>query len=229
MLNLRKDLITVRDNPDKPNIFIEVRKKPSNLNIWDCMEAVYEPLIDELNELGSEFPVTLCYMPVEWCVEAQNYAVTLFGIPELYSSRYAIVFSSQDQKIITHVLSQLKLEDPFLRLVFTSPFVGCGFDSPCTVRTVHGKPTRKMVDLLQQVGRAGRLGQKSSSVVYFNANDIASNVEGMSDEMRDFCNTDGCYWLFILKQFGYDHRKSDVIGCECCSNCKPKCTCISCN
>ena len=142
-------------------------------------------------------------MPLEWAVHAQTYADSVFGEQlDLYTARYAIVFSSQNDEINKHVLSELKKKSPHLRLALTSPFLGYGFDSPCVTDVIHAKPTRSIVDFVQQIGRAGRLGQRSFSTLYYNSNDIASN-SGVSEAMREYCTTDECLWRFILKSFGF--------------------------
>ena len=52
-----------------------------------------------------------------------------------------------------------------------------GFDSPFVSKVIQAKHPRNMIDFVQQVGRAGRKGRKSYSVVYHNANDIAKTWE----------------------------------------------------
>lgn len=191
----------------------------------DCEENVFLPELEGVRDLQGEYPVTLCYMPLQWCSDAQAMAISMFGKPNLYSSRYAILFSSQDKVVTTHVIQELKKVNPFLRLVFCSSTVGMGFDSPSISRIVPARPPKTVSDFVQQIGRAGRMGQTSVSIVYFNSSDIARNVQGMSDEMRHFCQTEGCLREEMLKSFGFSHEITD---CKCCCNCLPNCECVIC-
>ena len=130
--------------------------KPSNIDIDRCAESVY---LNELKELACE-----------WCGDAQSRAsnMTKFGRPSLYSSLYAVIFSVQDKEFIAHVTAELKKEDPQFPLIFCSSALGMGFDSPSLTRVIHGKTPKNMPDLLQQVGRTGRVGQPSLSQIHYN-------------------------------------------------------------
>lgn len=218
----------IKESPDKPNIFLDRKLKPPNVDIIHSAEFVYVPELEELYKLGHAYPVTLCYMPLAWCCDAQSLAVDLFGEPCLDNTLYAIVFSTQDKAINSHVMQELKKQDPTLRLVFCSAVLGIGFDSPCITRIVHGKPTRTMIDFVQQLGRAGRLGQPSVSVTYYNANDIAVNVPNMTTDMQKFCTTAECLRLTMLSVFGYEQPTEKLDGCKCCINCSIECQCDTC-
>lgn len=204
-------------------------KNPSNKNIHECSEAVYLPLLHKLKGAGDSFPVTLCYMPLEWCSisNAQMEAIEIFGPPDLFTTNYAIFFSTQDQSIINHVLTELQKESPVIRLVFCSAAIGMGFDSPSITQIIHAKPPRTMIDFLQQIGRAGCQQQDSLSVVHFNANDIAPNV-CLGNSIREYCLTQDCLRLTLLCAFGFDKPVTKQPGCKCCMNCARRCKCGKC-
>ena len=229
-LGLKGHVKTFKMNPDKPNIFFEVCTKPSNIDIDLCAESVFLNELRDLARDGAQYPVTLCYMPIHWCADAQAHASNMskLGRPSLYTSRYAVIFSVQDKEVIAHVTAELKKDDPQFRLVFCSSALGMGFDSPSITRVIHGKPPRNMPDLLQQVGRAGRVGQPSLSRVHYNNNDIAKHVAGVTDDIREYCTADSCLRLCILKVFGFEQPVEKLTECKCCSWCKSKCRCSSC-
>ena len=219
--------IFISENPDRSNIFFQILRKPSNVDIVSCSESIY---IKELNQLNTEledYPVTLCFMSLQWCSDAQSYAISLFGLPDLFKSLYAVIFSNQDENVTNHVFSELKKTKPFLRLIFCSSSLGMGFDFPCITRVIHAKPPRNIIDFVQQVGRAGRLGQPSQSLLYFNASEITNNVDGMTQDIKIFCNTDDCLRTTLLSPFGFD-KTVGIKGCKCCSNCKLNCICNEC-
>ena len=65
-------------------------------------------------------------------------------------------FSSQHESVKDYFVQELKKEQPRLRLVFCSAVLGMRFDSPSVERIIHGKPPKRIVDFIQEVGRAGR-------------------------------------------------------------------------
>ena len=229
-LGLKGDVKTFKMSPDKPNIYFEVCSKPSNIDTDRCAESVYLNELKDLARDGALYPVTLCYMPIEWCADAQSHAANMpkLGRPSLYSSLYAVIFSLQDKDVIAHVTAELKKEDPQFRLIFCSSALGMGFDSPSITRVIHGKPPRNMPDILQQVGRAGRVGQPSLSRIHYNNNDIGRQVSGLTDDIREYCTGDGCLRLYILKAFGFENPLEKLSQYKCCSRCKSKCRCSPC-
>ena len=82
---------------------------------------------------------------------------------------------------------------------------------------------------MQEIGRAGRNGQPSVSLLYFNDSDIACNVTGFSDCMREYCTTDECLRRCLLKEFGFDVPVQQLEKCKCCINCKQLCECKECD
>ncbi len=215
-------------SPDKANIFLRRIQKPSNTDIHGCAMSIYEPECHSLLEKRDSYPVTLLYMPISWMTEAMGYAHALFAKPELSNARFSCLFSTQDGDIRSHIVSELKKNEPHLRLLFCTACVGMGFDSPSISRVIHAKPPRSIVDYIQQIGRAGRAQQKSEAILYFNKSDIACNVPGITNAIIDFCTTENCLRLTMLKYFGFESKCDDMLPCECCSNCEIKCTCETC-
>ena len=77
--------------------------------------------------------------------------------------------------------------------------------------------------IIQAAGRGGRnmgTGQRRKVLFYmlYNNNDIASNVPGLSSEVRDFCETKMCLKVFLKKYFGSSSPTSSEQS-WCCSNC----------
>jgi superfamily II DNA helicase RecQ len=99
-----------------------------------------------------------------------------------------------------------------------------GYDSPSIF---HAKPARNVVDYIQQIGHAGRSGQESCAVLYFNSSDIGMNVQGLAEEMVEYCTTNECLRRTLLKNFGCEPAV-ELLPCKCCSNCAVNCSCCSC-
>ena len=85
------------------------------------------------------------------------------------------------------------------------------------------RPFNMCHDILQAAGRGGRnLGNGFRKRVLFyclyNNSDIASNVPGMSKEVKEFCETESCLKVFLKNYFDHSVSVSGHPG-WCCSNC----------
>ena len=79
--------------------------------------------------------------------------------------------------------------------------------------------------LVQAAGRGGRNlgnGQRRQVLFYllFNRSDIATNVPGLSDEVREFCETKKCLKAFLKDYFGFSSGSMLSKEDWCCSNCR---------
>lgn len=74
---------------------------------------------------------------------------------------------------------------------------------------------------VQEIGRAGRDGQQSTAILYYNNSDLGNNVTYMTNEVREFCRTTECRRKCLLKH--YDCKLAVSIKEEyCCDNCDDK-------
>ena len=80
----------------------------------------------------------------------------------------------------------------------------------------------------QEVGRCGRDGLQAEAVMFFNSNDIATNVAHMSTDMREYCLLSTCLRSYIMNYFGDTDAINDRVLHLCCSNCALLCTCEFC-
>ena len=86
------------------------------------------------------------------------------------------------------------------------------------------RPFNHCHDILQAAGRGGRklgdLGKRRRVVFYmlYNRSDISSAVPGLSKEVREFCETEGCLKQFLSNMFGFS-RSAQTVSNWCCSNC----------
>ena len=65
-------------------------------------------------------------------------------------------------------------------------------------------------------------------MLYYNSSDIARNVPGLQDSMREYCKlADGCRWVFLCQYFSCDVDLSETAH-DCCDNCQSRCACTDC-
>jgi len=153
------------------------------------------------------------------------YQTHLLGPRDIHNSCYSVLFSMQENAVIKATVDDLHQAKLRISLVLTSSVAGMGFDPPSIVRVIHTKPPRSLSHYLQEIGRAGRRGQPSNAILYYNKKDFAKNLPGIQDDIVQYCgNEDTCLRQMLLNTFGIsirDNNKKD----KCCSNCSKQTVC----
>ena len=70
-------------------------------------------------------------------------------------------------------------------------------------------------------GKGQEYGSKKTvTVTLYNEEDLKPNVDGLSDEIRDYCRTNECLKKKSAEYFGYKWKAVDPNWC--CVNCQNK-------
>lgn len=217
----------ITENVDRPNIFLEIRARLPNIKKFEKYDDLIEPVISELREKRLLFPVTIMYVDN---LEALGYffQYAAHNLQDLgydgeknpQNRLFAQFHKDYPESMKKLILQELTSLNPKPRLVFATVALGMGFNSPSVVRIIHSRPPTSMEKYLQEIGRAGRLGQEASAVMYFNQSDIAKNRKGITDEIREYCTHQGCLRLMLVNYFGFDSPVYSGEKKSCCSNCK---------
>lgn len=163
------------------------------------------------------------------------YAATRKEVDNLYSelykrgysvSRYHAGLSDEERKVNQDdfIYDRVKI------MVATNAF-GMGIDKSNIRYVIHFNMPKSIEGYYQEIGRAGRDGERSECVLLFTPGDIHTHkylieisTENQSrkinqyrslQNMVDFVYSNGCYRKYILNYFGEEYEKE----CENCSNC----------
>lgn len=216
-------------NPDRPNIFMEIRRRLPNIKKYEKYDALLGEISQEFQETLQEFPVTIVYCDNLESV-GYSYAYMHHALGEkAYCDKdqtpenrmFAQYHKDYTSKMKSHVISELSKPNPRIRLIFATVALGMGLNAPAVNRVIHFRPPTTMEKYLQEIGRAGRSGQPATAIMFFNNNDIASNRKGLDPKMREFAlNTSTCLRRQMLLYFGFNESLFSGPKELCCGNCR---------
>ena len=217
-------------NPDRPNIFYEKKDRLPNVHKFEKFDELIHPLATELYSKRDMFPVTIVY------VESLDSLGYLFEYLEHYMGDsafipqtdqvpenriFAMFHKRYTQKMKEHIVSQLRMHTPKLRLILATVSLGMGLNAPSIERVIHFRPPTSIEAYMQESGRAGRSGQPAYACIYFNNSDIAANRPGITPQMQAFCkNNTTCLRLQLLRHFGFETPVYNGEKKNCCSVCR---------
>lgn len=125
------------------------------------------------------------------------------------------------------ILSAFGPKDGVLRIIVATVAFGMGIDYPDISQVIHfGVPT-SAEDLVQQSGRAGRVGQPARSITIRNA-----LLPGTSPIVKQFVQdkTQQCRRKVLFQSFfGVSNVQSANPLCSCCDYCTRLCMCGNCD
>ncbi|XP_063412367.1 probable ATP-dependent DNA helicase RecS [Mytilus trossulus] len=219
-LNLSPDVTDITMSPNKENIKIVVNKVNTELEIAMCW------LIDGLHKEKENFPKTLIYCTSIIDVSKMykymsNELPSYIGYIDMYHSEST---TSRKDKILT----ELKKPDSSLRIIVATSALGMGVDiCDCQNIILYGAP-KTTLDLIQQMGRAGRNAKPSLGLILYNS----YNSRHVDVDVKQVYSSKDCRRTALLQPFlkksDMDKLRSVETSHTCCDLCALKCSCGIC-
>jgi hypothetical protein len=116
--------------PDRPNIFLEKKKKVKSNDVMFVYEDVFKQECLDLKSNPENYPVTIMYIPMFYMSCAIMFLRSLFGEQQITESCYSAVYANQDDDVMKATLADLDRDSPKIRLVLSTSVSGMGFDPP---------------------------------------------------------------------------------------------------
>ena len=211
----------VKASPNRSNVFLEVRERlPSNYGKLSYQE-ILKDVAKGLMEKRDDYPMTVIYMRVEhYCGYAFEYFNMLIENPyvgevAVNSRLFAEFHASTSTRMREDILQEIKKENPRIRVIFATAALGMGVNAPAITQVIHIGPPSSMENYIQEVGRAGRNGNQSHAIIYYNKLDISEKMTTVEPVIKDYCRATLCYRQLILRYFDFPHHTQS----KCCSNC----------
>ena len=223
----------VRVNPDRPNIMYQKVVRPVQADQAKHLQKIMWQMAIDLREEREKFPLTIIYTTTDviafsWDIFENVLGFDQYdGVPIPETRLFQQYHSKTCPELQKHIIQDLGTEKPVTRLVLATNCLGMGLDAKCVERVIHYKPPTSLERLIQESGRAGRSGQDSVSIVYYNNTDLRKNRPGIEQSIVDYCRSDSCLRQVILNLLGYAVDPERKL-CKCCDHCKKECDCDDC-
>lgn len=202
----------------------------------EFLENLLEPIVHDLMEKKVNYPTTIMHFPLRWCGFAFKYIEKLMDAKQNYPSSanakpenrlFAQYHAPQTSAMKEQILKELSTSASKARVIFASIAMGMGVDTPATRHVSYVGPPCIVRKYFQETGHAGRGRKQPFATLYHNDKDIATNRQGLGDDIRQICRLEDCYLRNVLLK-SLDAPDAKCIGHLCCSYCESVCDCDEC-
>ncbi|XP_061182575.1 ATP-dependent DNA helicase RecQ-like [Saccostrea echinata] len=222
VVSFKPDFTFVYLSPDKRNIKYVVKKVANDI------EMAMTWLVDGLVNMGSLFPRTLIYCKSISDV-AKIYDYVSDELPEDLCSYIAMYHSETEESIKETVLLSIREKESPIRVIVSTNALGMGVDFKDLHSIILFGPPHSILEVVQEIGRAGRDGEKSVSLLLYNSHHLAR----CGPEVKKLFKSNDCRRIQMMESFlkesELDKVKSYAGNCSCCDVCQNNCLCGDCS
>ena len=177
-----KNCYLVVGNPDRRNITYQ--KLFRHGQDVDAVQSILMPIAKGLLQQKTNYPLTMIYVPLKLCGFAYKFFEHILGKEQYFPLDLPIFpkigcllnfMLAQTSQMKDEILKQLCCREGIVHVVFATVAIGMGVDIPDIRQVIHIGPPCSMKAYFQETGRAGRDGNRSSAILYYNNRDIGKN------------------------------------------------------
>ena len=211
----------VMKNPVRENIYLSVAKRHHcATGIQESLDQILVLLFNDLKDSFPSVPRTILYVTQHYMAYAYQKAKAVLGEAFWQGDEEVVAeyHSSHAKQQKRYVELALRSNDSNLRLVMATVALGVGADLSLVERIIHIRPPSNLEAYTQEVGRAGRLGQESTAVLYYNKADL-HNTPDITSSMKEYCvNEQICRRTLLAKHFcQMEVDNAEHLCCDICS------------
>ena len=212
------------DSPDRPNIKLNVRKLYGSEDVADTFQWI----VTEIKENGVKSPRTLIF-----CKNKDDTGQINAALFRLLGSNYYTDQTKRHPVIqIFHkdtldstknaIAHDMKKEDGDIRILLATNSAGMGVNFKGFTQVINYGPPRDIDTLVQQLGRVGRLGEKSNAILVY----AGKHLRKIEAPVLEYIRTDTCRRKVIKSVYMATEETSNVVfPHECCDICHMSCKC----
>lgn len=149
-------------------------------------------------------------------------------LSEEINSHVATYHSETDESIKETILSSIREEESPTRVIISTNALGMGVDFKDVLSSIilFGPP-HSILDVLQEIGRAGRDGEKTVAILLYNSH----HPIHCEQDVKNLFKCNDCRRIQMMKSFLKKSElevKSYSGDCSCCDICENTCSCGNC-
>ena len=221
-LSLKDNLKCIIASPNRPNIYLYAAKVNKELF------KTFGWLIEKLKEEKQSCPRTLVYCKTtKECGQLfsffKNQLKEDVYINSEQDSRNMVIGMFHHNTLTKHkdrVTSSLYEPSGVCRVVFATNALGMGVNFKDIRYVVHYGPPRCIEDFVQEIGRAGRDGEKAVSALFFQG----KHLKKCDKAVKAYVKANTCLRNILLEEF---EEKVTSGNHTCCLSCHLNCHCSS--
>uniref|UniRef100_A0A7M5V0T6 DNA 3'-5' helicase n=1 Tax=Clytia hemisphaerica TaxID=252671 RepID=A0A7M5V0T6_9CNID len=230
MLNLQSnDVYCEIYHPNKNNVRFTVEQISMGKEDGRYLVNFFDFIMEEIIAKKEHTCKTIIYVNTRKEVNllnngmASKLGVDLFLSGKEGNPRYRLVeefHAYSPQSVKNHVLAQASILESHLRVIICTSAFGMGVNVKGFNRCIHFGPPSTVESFVQEVGRVGRDGSPSESILMFHKS-LATHA---SSDMVEYAGSHvKCRRDFLMVKFPGTY--SSLSNCTCCDLCSNVCQC----
>ena len=206
-------------DPNKDNLRYAVKYLDNDLSLQDTFHSLINEVRTQL--LGTEGTLIFCRTRKQCSLIFRAFTAALgtciyYGKDVPRNRMVEMYHAGTSDSVKNHILSDITSADGHICILICT--IAFGMD---TTRIIHFGGSKCIESYLQECGRAGRKGQLSTCILYYNG----MLMKYSADDMKNYAASKICRRKEISSVFPNSKTDFTISGCKCCDICAITCQC----